>query len=275
MIRVLVPAPLRSFTRASEVAVEATTLREALAALERAAPGIGGRILGEKGEIRRFVNVFVNAKDARGLGDLDAPLADGDVISIVPAIAGGADPTFRDLLAGLKGKIPEVEPDAASAERARDRSLVLVDVREQDEVDQGAIAGAIHIPRGFLELRIEEKVPGRETPIVAYCAGGVRSMLAVESLRRLGYGNVRSMTGGFAKWRALGLPFTAPRRLSEPERRASARSASSTSTSSTSRTSSARSSTRPRASASGRRSRRGGRSTSSTPRRRSWRTTSA
>ena len=91
-------------------------------------------------------------------------------------------------------------------------------MREPDEVEQGAIPGAIHIPRGHLEANIENRLPGREAPIVVFCAGGVRSAFAAETLQALGYTNVASMDGGFNKWKDEGRPWATPRVLS-PEQR--------------------------------------------------------
>ncbi len=92
MASIRIPTPLRSYTKgADEVVVAGSTVREALANLSGAHPGIGPRILEEGGAVRRFVNLYVNQKDVRTLGGLDAAVKDGDVLSIVPAIAGGAD----------------------------------------------------------------------------------------------------------------------------------------------------------------------------------------
>jgi molybdopterin/thiamine biosynthesis adenylyltransferase/rhodanese-related sulfurtransferase len=96
---------------------------------------------------------------------------------------------------------------------------VLVDVREQDEVDQGIIPGAIHIPRGFLEMRIEDAVRDHSTPLVVYCAGGVRSLFAAESLQQLGYTDVTSMAGGFNGWKSAGLLWRLPQALTPDQRR--------------------------------------------------------
>ncbi len=89
----------------------------------------------------------------------------------------------------------------------------LIDVREQDEVEQGIIPGAVHIPRGYLELRVEERLPDRDAPVVAYCAGGTRSALAAETLQAMGYTNVASLKGGFGAWKEAGLEFVIPRDL--------------------------------------------------------------
>jgi molybdopterin/thiamine biosynthesis adenylyltransferase/rhodanese-related sulfurtransferase len=87
---------------------------------------------------------------------------------------------------------------------------ILVDVREKDEWTEGFIPGARWIPRGFLELRIEDQVPEKSSEIVLYCAGGTRSALAARALAELGYTNVKSMAGGFSAWKRAGLPFERP-----------------------------------------------------------------
>lgn len=90
-ITVRIPTQLRPLTGgASEVVVEAGTVREAIAALERAHPGIGERLLDGTGELRRFVNLFLADEDVRFLDGLDTPLGAGQTLSIVPAVAGGA-----------------------------------------------------------------------------------------------------------------------------------------------------------------------------------------
>ena len=129
-------------------------------------------------------------------------------------------PTYQELLERKRASVREV--DAREAARLREQGSILIDVREQDEVDQGAVPGAVFIPRGFLEMRIEEAVRDRDTPVVLYCAGGVRSLFAAESLQQLGYSDVASMSGGFSGWKAAGLPWQVPQSLSPDQRRRSA-----------------------------------------------------
>ena len=85
-----IPTPLRGFTGgSSDVSIHGETVREALAALERAHRGATSRVLDERGELRSFVNVFVDSRNVKQLGGLDASLPDGAVVTIVPAVAGG------------------------------------------------------------------------------------------------------------------------------------------------------------------------------------------
>src|SRR5438094_10255646 len=84
------------------------------------------------------------------------------------------------------------------------KSPVILDVREKDEWREGHLDGAVSLPRGFLEIKVENTVPDKNTPIVAYCAGGVRSLLAAKIMREMGYQNVSSMAGGYAAWKNAG-----------------------------------------------------------------------
>ncbi len=91
MVRVRVPTPLRKFTNgADEVDAQGINVRSMVEDLDRKFPGIKDRICDETGKIRRFVNVYVNGDDIRFLQNLETALKEGDNISIVPAIAGGA-----------------------------------------------------------------------------------------------------------------------------------------------------------------------------------------
>ncbi len=125
--------------------------------------------------------------------------------------------SFDEVLRTVKSQVHEI-----SAEDTKARVLgvpeaqapVLVDVRERDEYDQGYIPRANWIPRGFLELKIEDLVAERDREIIIYCAGGTRSALAARSLSELGYRKVSSMAGGFRAWKQAGFAFDRPRSLS-------------------------------------------------------------
>jgi molybdopterin/thiamine biosynthesis adenylyltransferase/rhodanese-related sulfurtransferase len=119
--------------------------------------------------------------------------------------------TFRDLLSAAKSEITEVDTATAAA-RIADGALVL-DVREPDEYDEGALDGAIHIPRGHLEAQIEGRIADRDAAVVVYCAGGVRSAFAVKTLQELGYTAAASMEGGFGRWKDEGRPWSQPASL--------------------------------------------------------------
>ncbi len=94
---------------------------------------------------------------------------------------------------------------------ANGASPLVIDIREREEFEQGHVPGAIFIPRGFLELRIEQHAYDPDTPIVLYCAGGVRSALAARNLQEMGYSHVELLIGGFGGWKSAGLPVTVPR----------------------------------------------------------------
>lgn len=124
--------------------------------------------------------------------------------------------TFNQVLSEVKADVHEVSVEETKARvldtRAAD-SPVLVDVRERDEYEQGFIPHAEWIPRGFLEMKIEDLVPDRSHEVIVYCAGGVRSALAARSLAELGYERVSSMAGGFRSWKNAGYAFERPRVL--------------------------------------------------------------
>src|SRR4051812_48944276 len=124
--------------------------------------------------------------------------------------------TFRDLLAAAKSEITEV--DTTGASDAIEAGALLLDVREPDEYEQGAIPGAVHIPRGHLEAQVEGRLLDKSAPVVVYCAGGVRSAFAARTLQELGYSDVVSMAGGFGKWKDEGRPWRTPVTLNAEQR---------------------------------------------------------
>jgi molybdopterin/thiamine biosynthesis adenylyltransferase/rhodanese-related sulfurtransferase len=126
--------------------------------------------------------------------------------------------TFRDLLHATKAQIREITPAEAEVRLDGEPDTVFLDVREPDEFEQGAIAGALHIPRGHLEAQVESRIPDRERPVVVFCAGGVRSAFAAKTLAELGYTDVVSMSGGFNQWKDQGRAWSAPRTLSSDQR---------------------------------------------------------
>ena len=123
--------------------------------------------------------------------------------------------TPRDLLNAAKAEIKEIDPNDVAA---RLDQFTLLDVREPEEYEQGAVPGAVHLPRGNLEFSVEGRLPDKKAPIAVYCAGGVRSAFATKTLQDLGYTNVVSIIGGFNKWKDEGLTWTTPRVLSADQR---------------------------------------------------------
>jgi molybdopterin/thiamine biosynthesis adenylyltransferase/rhodanese-related sulfurtransferase len=126
-------------------------------------------------------------------------------------------PSGAEVIRQIKQQVEEVDP-AAVSEHLGD-GVTLVDVRESEEWDRGHIPSAVHVPRGYLESRIEGAQPDRDARIVLYCASGQRSALAAHTLKELlGYTNVASMTGGITLWKDRGYKVEVPRTLT-PEQR--------------------------------------------------------
>ena len=117
--------------------------------------------------------------------------------------------TFKQIIEEARREIPEASVQDVCARLEREQGLTLLDVRDKEEYREGHLQGAISLPRGFLEIRVEEVLPNKEATIVAYCAGGTRSLMAARTLKEMGYGDVVSMTGGFTVWKNAGLPFVA------------------------------------------------------------------
>jgi molybdopterin/thiamine biosynthesis adenylyltransferase/rhodanese-related sulfurtransferase len=116
-----------------------------------------------------------------------------------------AMPSYRELLQQVKGEISEVDA-VRGRELIEAGDSVIVDVREQDEWDEGHIPGAVHIPRGYLESRIERAAPDPSRQVILYCSAGNRSAFAAKTLEELGYEDVLSLTGGFTDWKRNGFP---------------------------------------------------------------------
>jgi sulfur-carrier protein adenylyltransferase/sulfurtransferase len=124
--------------------------------------------------------------------------------------------TYQDLLREARASIREVTPQEVSALPAG--GATIVDVREASEWEQGHLPDALHISKSYVEQQIEAAVPDRDAPVILYCAGGVRSLFAAQSLEQLGYTNVASMSGGFQAWKSSGLPWEAPVILSAEQK---------------------------------------------------------
>lgn len=125
--------------------------------------------------------------------------------------------SFRELLNKAKLVIKEIDT-AGAQQRILNGSPIVLDVREPDEFEQGALDGVIHIARGHLEAQVEQRIQDHDAEIIVYCAGGVRSAFAAQTLGELGYTDVVSMDGGFGKWKDEGRNWVTPKTLS-PEQR--------------------------------------------------------
>ncbi|MCB9148970.1 MAG: molybdopterin-synthase adenylyltransferase MoeB [Caldilineaceae bacterium] len=125
----------------------------------------------------------------------------------------------RDQLVALaKSQIIEWSPQELKQHLDAGEKLTVVDIRERDEFVQGHLPSSTFIPRGHLELQIEQHQQDREAPVVIYCAGGVRSALAARNLQEMGYENVISLIGGFNGWKNAGYDFKIPTVLTEDQR---------------------------------------------------------
>jgi molybdopterin/thiamine biosynthesis adenylyltransferase/rhodanese-related sulfurtransferase len=125
--------------------------------------------------------------------------------------------TYADLLREARAEIREVTPAEVDALRRRG-GIALIDVREGLEWDQGHLPGAAHVAKSYLEQQVEAVVPSRDTPVVLYCAGGIRSLFAGQTLAALGYTDVASMSGGFDAWKGQGLEWTKPAGLTDQQK---------------------------------------------------------
>jgi molybdopterin/thiamine biosynthesis adenylyltransferase/rhodanese-related sulfurtransferase len=121
--------------------------------------------------------------------------------------------TYRDIMAEARQAVPEWTPDEVRQRMSNGGGYTLLDVREKEEYREGHLPGAVSVPRGFLDMRIEDAVPDKSAPIILYCAGGTRSLLAGRTLRELGYTNLVSMSGGYSAWKNAGHPWQADRQF--------------------------------------------------------------
>jgi molybdopterin/thiamine biosynthesis adenylyltransferase/rhodanese-related sulfurtransferase len=126
-------------------------------------------------------------------------------------------PNYRELLQQVRSEISEIDA-GEGRDRIESGEPVVVDVREQDEWDEGHIPGAVHVPRGHLESRIERLAPDTARPVVVYCSAGNRSAFAAKTLTELGYEDVVSLAGGFTDWKRNGFPVQLQAGLDAPRR---------------------------------------------------------
>src|SRR5579862_6521018 len=126
--------------------------------------------------------------------------------------------TYTDLLAQVRKSTKEVSLDELKRRLESGEKMTLVDVREKEEYRAGYIPGAISVPRGFLEIQIEGRVPDKNAKVVLYCAGGTRSALAAATLAELGYTHVETANPGFVRWKDLNYPMELPAALTDAQR---------------------------------------------------------
>ncbi len=125
--------------------------------------------------------------------------------------------TYKQLMEEARKAIPEVSIDEVKKRVERGENWTLLDVREREEYREGHLESAISLPRGFLEMRVEESVADKSTPVIAYCAGGVRSLIAARTLKEMGYENVVSMSGGYTAWKNAGYKWVADRQFTQEQ----------------------------------------------------------
>ena len=126
--------------------------------------------------------------------------------------------TYTDLFSEVRDTVKTISLEDLKMRLDAGDTPTLVDVREKDEVRGGYLPGAVHIPRGFLEMQVEGKLPDKNAEVVVYCAGGTRSAFAAKSLAELGYARVLSANPGFVRWKDLGYPVEMPPELTEAQR---------------------------------------------------------
>src|SRR5919198_3115930 len=129
-------------------------------------------------------------------------------------------PSGAEVIRKVKEQIHEVDPkDVHELVNGSSNGAVLVDVREQHEFDESHLPGAVHVPRGHLESRIEGAAPDKDQRVITYCAQGNRSALAAKTMEdELGYQNVESMRGGITLWKDRGYEVEVPRALTAEQR---------------------------------------------------------
>lgn len=111
--------------------------------------------------------------------------------------------TFHELCDEIKINIKQTTPEEVMKMKNESEDFTLIDVREDNEFNSGRIKGAVHIGKGIIERDIHLHVPDQAKKIVLYCGGGYRSVLAADSLQKMGYTNVISMNGGWKAWNTL------------------------------------------------------------------------
>lgn len=121
--------------------------------------------------------------------------------------------TFKELMQESRAQVPEWTPQEVRDRLASGGGHVILDVREKDEFREGHLPGAVSLPRGFIDIRVEELVPDKRTPLILHCASGTRSLLAGRTLKEMGYESVVSMSGGYTAWKGAGYPWERDRQF--------------------------------------------------------------
>lgn len=125
--------------------------------------------------------------------------------------------TFQQLMDGARDSVEELSPQQVYELLQKNDKHVVLDVREKEEFREGHLENAVSVPRGFLEMKMDAEVPDKSTSIIAYCAGGVRSLLAGKVMQEMGYENVISMSGGYTAWKNEGYAFKQDRQFTQEQ----------------------------------------------------------
>jgi molybdopterin/thiamine biosynthesis adenylyltransferase/rhodanese-related sulfurtransferase/molybdopterin converting factor small subunit len=218
MVRVRLPTLLRpAVGGAASVDIEGSTVGEVLRRIAADHPLLADAVFERDGSIRRFISVFIGDENIRYLQGLETPVADGEELIVLPAVAGGSDDTpasYGDMVQRAKVAITEIVPE----DLALDDPPLVIDVRETYELARGMIPGARVVPRGMLEKVIDKLAPDPATEIVLYCDVGNRSALAALVLEDMGYRAVTSLAGGIDRWKAEGRPTAVPKEAATDSR---------------------------------------------------------
>lgn len=116
--------------------------------------------------------------------------------------------TYQDFVADAKSRIREQDCESIRKAQKAQRAPFLLDVREMDEMEDGFLEGAVHLPRGLVEKHIWDHLSDPKRPVCVYCSTGNRSALVVDAMQRMGFEDVTNLSGGIARWKQLGYPTT-------------------------------------------------------------------
>src|SRR5215510_7347622 len=125
--------------------------------------------------------------------------------------------TFKDIMDEARSEIKELSAAEVQNLLERDGKHIVLDVREREEYREGHLDGAVSLPRGFLEIKVESTIPDKTAPVIAYCAGGTRSLLAAKVMKEMGYQNVISMSGGYSAWKTAGYKWVQDRQFTQEQ----------------------------------------------------------
>lgn len=221
MAKIYIPTPLRRFTENNDVVeVKSDFVLQAMQALIQIYPNLKTQLFDDTGQLRHFINIFLNDADIRLRDGVNTPITEYDTLDILPAIAGGMNDmlSMSDWRHQLEDDIMQLKAGSAEQWLADNASGVIIDVRMRQEWSVGHIPNSQHIDRGFLELQIEQSVVSRNTPILIYCASGARSLFAANTLKTMGYHQVCNLVGGINAWKNSGLAIETPIHLGEKHR---------------------------------------------------------